>query len=114
MYRCMFVSVLNKCVCMFARVRVCKGVCVQCVYLEVDAFQQLFYRGGFGRSALPLPSDGSLGLLLLLTQHVHIDEFKGAHLVIEQAHPRPHGRLTDDVDHIPFLEDTKHIYVRKR
>jgi hypothetical protein len=82
----------------------CKDVCVQCAYLEVDAFEQLLYRGGFGRSALPLPSDGSLGLLLLLTQHVHIDELKGAHLIVEQTHPCPHGGLTDDVNHIPSLE----------
>ena len=74
-------------------------------YLEVDALQQVLHRGGLGWSALPPPPHGPLGFLLLFAQHVHVDELEGAHLVVEQAHPRAHGRLADDVDHVAALEE---------
>lgn len=77
------------------------------LYFEVDALQQLLHWCGFGWSALPPPPHGPLGLLLFFAQHIHIDELEGAHFVVEQAHPRPHGRLTDDVNHIAALENQK-------
>lgn len=77
------------------------------IYLEVDTFQQLFDRRGFGWSALPPPPDGPFRLLLFVAQHVHIDELKGAHFVVQQTHPCSHGRLADDVDHVATLEKDK-------
>lgn len=79
----------------------------QRAHLQVDALQQLLHRGGLGRPALPPPPHGPLGLLLLLAQHVHVDELEGAHLVVQQAHPRPHGRLADDVDDVAALAGEK-------
>lgn len=73
-------------------------------HLEIDALQKLLHGGGLGRTSLPPAAAAALArLLLLIGQYVHVDELEGPHLVVEQAHPRAHGRLADDVNHISFL-----------
>lgn len=44
------------------------------------------------------------GLRLLLIQDVHINELESADFTVEHAHPRPHRRLTDDVNDVSALQ----------
>lgn len=83
------------------------------VYLEVDALQQLLHRCGFGGPSLSPSPHRSFRLLLLFAQHVHIDELKSAHFVVQQAHPCSHGRLTDDVNHITALNNYNEVKKKK-
>lgn len=77
-------------------------------YFEIDALQKLLYRGRFRRVTFPPLLHAPFGFLLFLVQHIHVDELKRSHLVIEEPHPRAHGRLTDDVDQISSLEEQTH------
>ena len=71
--------------------------------LQVDPIQEVLHRLWLGWPPLPPPPGGPLGLLLLLTQHVHVDELECADLVVQQAHPGPHGGFADYVNEISFL-----------
>lgn len=70
---------------------------------EVDAIKELLHRLGLGASSFPPPPGGALGLLLFLIEHVHVDEFERAHLVVQQTHPGAHGGLADYVNDVSFL-----------
>ena len=78
---------------------------VGATYTEADAVQHLL-QGFFGIGlcsvgfafAVSAPGRGAL-----FRQQVDVDEFKGAHLVVELPCPGPDGRLLNDVDEVSFL-----------
>lgn len=72
-------------------------------YFEVDAIKELLDRGGLGLPGLP-PPPRLLGLGLLFIQDVHINELESADFTVEHPHPRPHRRLTDDVNDVSALQ----------
>ncbi|TNN65703.1 hypothetical protein EYF80_024107 [Liparis tanakae] len=84
---------------------------------DVQLIQVLLLQQLKGVQVLVAVEQESGHVLLHERKHIHIDELEGAHFVVEQAHPRPHGRLTDDVDHIAALQNHKQplnfaIYIR--
>lgn len=70
---------------------------------EVDSIQEVLHRLGLGGSPFPPPPGGTFGLLLFLVEHVHVDEFERAHLVVQQAHPGAHGGFADYINDVSFL-----------
>lgn len=71
--------------------------------LQAYALQQLMQSLGLGPLALALSATGTGGPRSLLRQHIHIDELERSQPAIEQAQPRAHRWLFNDLDHIPFL-----------
>lgn len=71
--------------------------------LKADALQQLMQSLGLGPLALALSAAGAGRSHSLLGQHIHVDELERAQPAIEQAQPRAHRRLFDDLDHISLL-----------
>lgn len=74
---------------------------------QVDPIQQVLHGLGLRGSPFPPPPGWTLGLLLLLIEHVHVDELECAHFVVQQAHPSAHGRLADDINDVSFLRRNK-------
>lgn len=73
-------------------------------YRQTDAVQHLLQGFGFGfGSAGVTAAVFPPGWGALVRQEVDVDEFKGAHLVVELPRPRPHGGLLDDVNDVTFL-----------
>lgn len=62
---------------------------------------------GLGPLALALSATGAGGPHSLLRQHIHIDELERPQPAMEQAQPRAHRWLFNDLDHISFLWDDR-------
>lgn len=75
-----------------------------CFYHQANAVKHLLQGLGFGfvlftlAVSTPPPGRGAL-----IRQEVDVDEFKGAHFVVELPSPSPNRRLLDDVDDVSFL-----------
>lgn len=75
--------------------------------LQVDPVKEVLHGLGLRWSSFPPPPGGALRLLLLFIEHVHVDEFERAHLVVKEAHPGAHGWFADYIDDVSFLQPSK-------
>lgn len=71
---------------------------------QADAVQDFLQGFGFGFGSVGFSAAAfPPGRGAFVGQEVHINELKGAHLVVELPGPGAHGGLLDDVDDVPFL-----------
>lgn len=76
-------------------------------YSQPHAVQHYLQGFGFGLSAAGFAAAASPDRGALIRQKVHVDEFKGADLVVKLPCPGPYRGLLNDEDDVTFLQERR-------